>query len=313
MTVQPLFDASDIAVWVNTCPQRRDQIQPVLDALAASDVGNWSVLCHEPGLTKDQISQWWKQQWIDQSRLGARFVLRIEDDVEVAKHLRWNLSTWRALLKPDLGVGALFTMDHVLGHNGAGVEVTKDWLMVHRCRHLAGSQMFVMRSSDVELTMSRLEHGFEVYMRDTRRWPSPWEFDMDCSMTAALTSIGRKTYLHAPSLGRSSPAALHSAFFDFDRTGVHRIDTCRSWMGSDWRRSADRDDEIAVRHCIGHGEQAWAVLWGTHPRPFIEEVFRMSPLGCDVVWCHMHGRRTALRGDAVFGSLSEAQRRLEQL
>jgi len=303
--MQPIIDPTDISIWVHTCPQRAGRIHECIDALKRSDAGEVSVHCHEPGLQPRQLCDWWRERWIEEARRGARYVLRIEDDVEVATHLRWNLSTWRAMLAPDLGVGALFTMESVF-NRGTGIEVTRDWQCRHRAKQFAGAQMFVMRSSDVPWCMDHLTEGFEAYMRDARKWPAAWELDFDCSMTAALRIAGKHTYVHLPSLGRSLPAAEHSAFYDFERQGEHVIDTASTWMGLDWRRETSDDDEIAVRYCLGQGKRAWAVLHSPKGERVVP-VFALTELGAETVRVRFGGRDFTLNGRGVFGTQQQAE------
>ena len=95
----------DVQVYVHTCPARRDTVGATLASLDASDAaGRYIVIEHPDGVPAQQF-------YVDALRQavasGKRWVVRIEDDAEVNKHLLHNVLSWAALRDPAFGMGFL--------------------------------------------------------------------------------------------------------------------------------------------------------------------------------------------------------------
>ena len=100
---------SDVTVFVQTCPERDAHIAPTLESLRQSDA-EFKVL-RQP---EDQRHcRFFLDVLREMASVNTRWVIRLEDDVLVSKHLVHNFLSWPALREPDFGVGWLFTSEMV--------------------------------------------------------------------------------------------------------------------------------------------------------------------------------------------------------
>lgn len=94
---------------VHTSSKRLYSRHPTLDSLSASDVGE-VLVAEQPADVKPQA---FLLDLLQRAyNTGADVVVRLEDDVEVNRHLLHNIKTWRALSDPKFGVGFLSNADN---------------------------------------------------------------------------------------------------------------------------------------------------------------------------------------------------------
>jgi hypothetical protein len=154
---------------------------------------------------------------------SAEYVVRLEDDVVVNKHLIPNLLSWGALSEPNFGCGWLFVPDGVLrdgqrlGHSPRGWPFRKNRLL-----HCAQGVVLPTR------IVGELVPLVERFLRT-----APGSAQQDLSLSAAVWDSRRRVYLHDP------PLVEHR--IQTPSTLGHQATVSRTTGGrfqADWRRPA---------------------------------------------------------------------------
>ena len=191
----------NVAVWVHTWKARDGLIGRTLESLDASDAkGLWTVE-RQPDDCKNRIdfllSTWEKYA----ARDDLDYIIRVEDDVLVNKHIVHNATTWEAVHdEPLFGMGLLSVADGIMhdrqrlrqGVTGAIYRATADI-------HFSGANLFRMDTLRKILPI----------MHTVRK---QWEGSNDFVMSAATFEAGLLTFLHEPSLAMSGilPSSIGS-------------------------------------------------------------------------------------------------------
>jgi hypothetical protein len=98
-----------VTVIVQSCPERRQSREGTLASLRASDVGeNFTVMEHPDKLPK---CLFFASVLDTMAKAPTPYVMRIEDDVLVNRHILHNFLTWRALHDPLFGAGWLYVSE----------------------------------------------------------------------------------------------------------------------------------------------------------------------------------------------------------
>lgn len=101
-----------VAVFLQTCPQRRTDRLPTIESIRQSDVGDDFTVLEHP---EDQDRRsFFRHVLATMADSGADYALRLEDDAVVNRHVLHNLSTWPALDDPLFGAGWLFVPEAAL-------------------------------------------------------------------------------------------------------------------------------------------------------------------------------------------------------
>jgi len=191
-----VIQRSEIAVVVHTHPARRDHLRPVRDSIEAnSDIEDYSLACEQPGLTKYEKMLHWLMFLLLNARLSP-YVLRLEDDVQVNKHIIHNLCTWDALRDPEFGCGVLFAHRDNVGEFQRG-----EFGLVNQSRasKISYAQGHLYESSALQLACKAV---WDVLQREGENWKTidrRWS-RFDGTMTLAMGIVGKHIYLHRPSL-----------------------------------------------------------------------------------------------------------------
>lgn len=98
---------SEVTVIVQTCQERKKLLAPTLDSLLESDArDSFRVLLHPQG---ERHCRFFRSVLIAMAAVSTPWVIRLEDDVLVNRHLLHNFLTWPALSDPRFGAGWLFS------------------------------------------------------------------------------------------------------------------------------------------------------------------------------------------------------------
>lgn len=193
----------DVFVYVQTCPQRRETRSETLASLDASDArGQYTVIEHPPGVHAQQF-------YVDALRQaqasGKAIVVRLEDDVDVNRHLLRNVLAWPALREPAFGMGFLsnsngYTPPFARTASGAFRALRPD---------LSAALGQVWRADGLAEFIAHLEQ--HQHHRDALSTVKRINYDHVMSRTC--TELGRGVYVHFPALVRENRIGL----------------TCSSW------------------------------------------------------------------------------------
>jgi hypothetical protein len=194
-------DEDEIRVWVHTCEGGRKRIGPTLESLDASDLkGRYEVLDSPMGDGRT-IHKWWSETM---TRLATEpykngkppcFIIRLEDDVIVNKHIMHNAASWQAIQEPNFGMGQLFNWD---GDYPPRVHVSRrnHWGSLARLdKEFYGAQGQMFRGEIVPRVAAMFPGLVEA------RWGN--QFNLDGAVVRTVCSIAEGSYvgyLHVPSL-----------------------------------------------------------------------------------------------------------------
>lgn len=218
-------------MYVHTCPQRAGFRVQTLESVAASDIGkSFTMICHAPGLTKQQILQWWEGELLrlcdEAEREGQKYLLRIEDDVVVNRYILHNVCSWPALVEPKFGMGTLFLWD-LLERDVGCLARSPFTNSLYRHKHeCPGSQCQLIPVALLKLIVPEFSAMRERYWRLARG------FAMDGAPSAALWHRGFRVYIHEPSLVDCHDRGMASA-----QGLVPKAPLVASSFDAEWRRA----------------------------------------------------------------------------
>lgn len=243
-------------VWVHSS-KRRDP-SSTLQSVEASDIGkNYLHVRDEESRTfpKDypNLQQWWQQQWLKAAKLAeeqdCQWILRLEDDIIVNRHIRHNVLTWPALRDPDFGLGTVFWMDYwdkdpeifkTSEHSGEDYRDTPD---------VEGAQGQVLKTTMVP---DLIEASKQAII--DRGFPKHVSFDWSLSRGAhqlglqiqERSGVPFRTFVHYPSLVNITEASR--------TTTLSENATPQQWDAHYWANnsfSADWKRWVNARHTSG--------------------------------------------------------------
>lgn len=210
-----------IEVVIQTCPDREEAFAATVASLQASDVGaDYFAYRHPPGSTLNNFFFGLLELMAHSS---ADYVIRLEDDVFVNKHIIANVRRWPALQEPDFGAGWLFTPSGVMGPS---------WYSCHRM------------TKSGEMWRSKLPmHSSVAYMFPTKLLPRiieelgklEKEYEgalMDLGVSTAVHRAGYKCFLHQPSLVEHNVKITSTMGHTYDAG----VGTAGGLFRPDWRR-----------------------------------------------------------------------------
>lgn len=289
-------------IWVHTCPARANQLDPLLESLAASDVQHFETACHPDGLSWDQIVGWWRDTWLAAARVasgaGLPYVVRIEDDVVVATHFEHNVSSWPALGCSDFGVGSLFMYDREFNRMDSWEVEPVSGALRSRADMLPGGFGQIIPTELVEPIMS--EHAAALASIVHRRILPVRGPAFDYALTHAAHRLGRRLYVHVPALVRASPVAEVSVILHGPTQPVFAD---RIW-DRDWRRSDDCPRDVEAEHLFGY-ETRWTVLRDGANSRVVSVRCAPNPLEAQVA--NYQGRPLVVRPDQLYATEREAR------
>lgn len=297
---------SRLYVWVHTCPQRIHSLDALMGSLASSDVGEFDLRCHEIGLPWEKIKIWWAEQWTDVAaqakERGAKFVLRLEDDIVVGRHLVHNVVSWPALELPDFGVGLLYLDDSMI-EQLSGLEVeAQTGAMRTTLDHAAFAQAQVVPTELCETLASRSLRATEAL----RRTRVAVDLDFDCGFTHVAHHLGKRMYFHVPSLVQTTELSNRSELTE----QIARSHTARRTWKPDWRRPDGRLRDVEAEHLWGY-ETRWAVL-NDGGSGFVSPV-RCTPNPTEPQLVNWQGRSIVMSPERLFATPEAAEEARQSL
>jgi len=208
-----VIDPKDIAVVIHTCPERAPKLGTLLESVQASDiVGRSGVdmdfqIATEPVGAKNYEKRLHYLMLLCRSARRAPYVLRLEDDIVVGRHIIHNLCTWPAVAKPDFGVGLAF-VNHLLLEvpESSNVAQDEEGNLYRRQPKTPWAQAHLYESQALR---QAVPFYFEQLREKGFRGAEPAKYSLafDWAITGAMDEVGRRVYLHRPSLANCSEVA----------------------------------------------------------------------------------------------------------
>jgi hypothetical protein len=180
--------------WVHTCALRKGKLQPTLYSLMASDIGSDCDVLECPMGLAPVINAWWEQTWRELADAAApdEYLVRLEDDVVVNRHIRHNIETWSALKEPDFGLGVLFNSDRIWPPLPQMKNRKPSGALCRMDVDIPGGCGQVLRADRVHAIMDRVS--------DAQRREGPRAVMFDFGLSRATRYAGYFAYCHEPSL-----------------------------------------------------------------------------------------------------------------
>lgn len=200
-----------VKVWVHSCEFRAGSecLTRTLLSLRESDIGNDFEVCMGPPWTPQVLTDpeaklymdpWWKDTLMrksEESTAGGKrgYVLRLEDDVIVNRHILHNVKTWPALDEPKFGVGDLFNYDQTWPDLADRMRIRRVREDVFRRLELdqVGSQGQLLAAAAIPAILAKVGRAHEYY--SNKLFIS---YDLMTSRPCAYAGYG--FYAHIPSL-----------------------------------------------------------------------------------------------------------------
>lgn len=198
-----IIKPEQISVVVHTHPGRQNHLDPIKESLESSDVLKMYSIAMEPhGLGHYEKMLHWLM-FLNRAAREAPYVLRLEDDVVVNRHILHNVGTWSALLDPDFGMGILFAHEDNAHH----FQRTQYGLSASMARtRIAYAQGQLFESTALQAATKAVwevlrseGHGWETL---TKKWSR-----FDGTISLAISKVRKHIYLHRPSLVECSEVA----------------------------------------------------------------------------------------------------------
>lgn len=176
-----------VELFVQTVAGRQKALAQTLASLAQAGVPEPRVVVHPPGI---RLRAFFVQLLKQMAESSADYVVRLEDDVVVNRHLVKNILSWGALSEKNFGCGWLFVPDGVLrdgqriGHSASGWAFRKNRLL-----HCA--QGIVVPTRLLPQLIPLVERFLAT---------APGNAQQDLSFSAAVWDSRRRVYLADPPL-----------------------------------------------------------------------------------------------------------------
>jgi len=203
----PYFvDPAEISVVVHTHPPRLPYLGTLTESIAQSDImvfdQDYEVACEPPGMRRYEKLLFWLMALLRHARRG-KYVLCLDDDVIVNRHILHNLASWPALEDPNFGMGVAFCGGMVL--EPPLIQTPYGW---RRERALTPqSQAHFYRSEILtEATMRIWDVLHKEGYRGIKIEKIVYRFDGN--ITAAFGALRRRIYVHRPSLVDCSEVSM---------------------------------------------------------------------------------------------------------
>lgn len=200
-----------ITTFVQSVPNR-PKWPVTLDSIHASDIGtDFYISLQPPDLTPRQhflrLLRW-------MADAPTPYVLRLEDDAIVNRHILANIRSWPALDDPRFGAGWLFCpLDRPYGGLWDRSE-------------LHGSVGVVLPTEDIPRLIPRVERWFEEHER---------RLSQDIALSRAVWLSGKRLFLHRPALVDHQGGGKSSTGASVQDAPVQAIRTCAGFDG-EWLR-----------------------------------------------------------------------------
>lgn len=177
-------------VFIQSCPQRASTLMETLASVEASDIGHdYEVLMHPPGLP---LNDFFYAVLGEMAKAKTEYVIRLEDDALVNKHIVHNALSWPALQDPEFGGGWLFVPHGLMGPSWFSAHRMSKGEMYRTKFPLHSSVGYMFRTD----TLPKIIEAMHAY-DDDKRYNGGM---MDFGVSLAIEKLGLRLYLHVPSL-----------------------------------------------------------------------------------------------------------------
>lgn len=199
----------DLFVWLQTTV-RRDSSK-TRASIEASDIGNRYTTAIDTNFWKfpadyPKLQLWWEEHMLKMADLALAnnclWMLRLEDDIVVNKHIVHNVSSWPALNDPFFGIGTLFYPNYWERIPWAFKKSKHSGEIFRDSKSVEGAQGQLIRADRVHelIPLTRKARAQKL-----RNKPTDVSFDWSISRAAFLlghTTYGAplRTFVHEPSL-----------------------------------------------------------------------------------------------------------------
>ena len=210
-----------IAIFLQTCPQRRTDRLPTIESIEQSDIGtDFTLLEHPEG---QDMRTFFRHVLGTMADSGADFALRLEDDVIVNRHILHNLSSWSALDDPLFGAGWLFVPEAALSVH---------FKTSRGIKYRALAEMWAALA--VVLPVKYVPACLDELARSEKP-------DQDLILSRAVWRLGKRCFFHEPSLAenRDPPTAFGTKYLPGTRK-QHLF--AGSTFSTDWKRATTTQD-----------------------------------------------------------------------
>lgn len=208
-----------IAVFLQTCPQRRTDRLPTIASIEQSDIGtDFTVLEHPE---EQDLRTFFRHVLEAMADSGADYALRLEDDVVVNRHILHNFSNWSALDDPLFGAGWLFVPQAALSS---------------QCRTSCGVKYRSVAEMWAALAVAIPVKYVPACLNELARSEARSEkMTQDFPLSRGVWHMGKRCFFHEPSLAenRDPPTAFGTKYPP--RTKKQHL-FAGSTFSADWKR-----------------------------------------------------------------------------
>jgi len=210
-----------IDVVVFASPGRDDAHARCWPSIRASDIGErFTVSMHPEGMDKNEH---WRKTHELAAEASSEFVLVLEDDVLVNRHILENIESWRWKHNKDFGAGWIY--------NAGGYSSKDTWY--RGVRPWAMTPGVVYRTAD-------LPRLIELAWKEmTKASPIPW----DCAIASAAEHGGKRIRVHFPSLVEH----MNDVKRVLGNPSMSPLRTSRGTFKVNWRRPSDDSNGLVDR------------------------------------------------------------------
>lgn len=205
-----------VAVFLQTCPQRRTDRLPTVESIRQSDVGDdFTVLEHPEEQDKRAFFRHVLETMADS---GADYAIRIEDDAIVNRYILHNFSTWPAINDPLFGAGWLFVPEAALSIHFKTSRSVK----YRTLSDMWAALVVAIPVKHVPACLNELDQSEKV--------------DQDLILSRAIWRLGKRCFFHEPSLAenRDPPTAFGTKYLP--GTTAKHLFAGRAFS-ADWKRA----------------------------------------------------------------------------
>lgn len=184
-----VIDPRRILVWVHTWHGRSERDRAAtLRSLDASDAaGKYEVKCQPASAHRDDF--YMSTLHAICARSDIDYMLRIEDDALVSRHLLHNASSWKAVQHARFGAGWLSVTDDLLADARHCAQLDGFRVREYPECHFAGGVL--MKTSALAAMLPRVEERLRA---------GGEHFAPGCSLSRAVWQSGLRVFFHEPSI-----------------------------------------------------------------------------------------------------------------
>ena len=198
-----MIETRDIFVWLQTTVRRSSE--RTINSIERSDIGNRFLVITDKKIRKFpddyvDLQRFWDLAWrdaVDAARIRrCSYILRLEDDILVNRHILHNVCRWRAVNSSKFGLGTLFQPDYWLRRPELFERDQETGLTFRNTKDVEGAQAQLIRTDLVEellegVPKARVEKGL---------WQAHQQPSFDWSLSRAAWALGLRVFVHEPAL-----------------------------------------------------------------------------------------------------------------